>query len=150
MKQTKRSLLMSALSLLLCFSMLLGTSWAWFTDSVSSGSNVIKSGNLDLDVQYTLDGKTWNDLDGAKDLFQKGLWEPGHTEVVALKITNKGSLALKYEASMNIIKETIGKNKDGGSIVLSEILTVSTLTFAEAGVDPLCGFNIEDGLTTKH
>ena len=144
MKQTKRSLLMSALSLLLCFSMLLGTSWAWFTDSVSSGSNVIKSGNLDLDVQYTLDGKTWNDLDGADDLFQKGLWEPGHTEVVALKITNKGSLALKYSASMNIIKETIGKNKDGGNIVLSEILTVSTLTFAEAGVDPLFGFNIAE------
>ena len=144
MKNTKKSLLLSVVSMLLCFSMLLGTSWAWFTDSVSSGSNVIKSGNLDLDVQYTLDGKTWNDLDGAKDLFQKGLWEPGHTEVVALKITNKGSLALKYEASMNIIKETIGKNKDGGNIVLSEILTVSTLTFAEAGVDPLFGFNIAE------
>ncbi len=128
MKQTKRSLLMSALSLLLCFSMLIGTTWAWFTDSVSSESNVIKSGNLDLDVQYTLDGKTWNDLDGAEDLFQKGLWEPGHTEVVALKITNKGSLALKYAASMNIMKETVGKNKDGGDIVLSDILTVSTLT----------------------
>lgn len=144
MKNTKKSLLLSVVSMLLCFSMLLGTSWAWFTDSVSSGSNVIKSGNLDLDVQYTLDGKTWNDLDGADDLFQKGLWEPGHTEVVALKITNKGSLALKYEASMNIIKESIGKNKDGGSIVLSEILTVSTLTFAEAGVDPLFGFNIAE------
>ena len=144
MKNTKKSLLLSVVSMLLCFSMLLGTSWAWFTDSVSSGSNVIKSGKLDLDVQYTLDGKTWNDLDGADDLFQKGLWEPGHTEVVALKITNKGSLALKYEASMNIIKETIGKNKDGGNIVLSEILTVSTLTFAEAGVDPLFGFNIAE------
>lgn len=144
MKNTKKSLLLSVLSMLLCFSMLIGTTWAWFTDSVSSGSNVIKSGNLDLDVQYTLDGKTWNDLDGADDLFQKGLWEPGHTEVVALKITNKGSLALKYEASMNIIKETIGKNKDGGNIVLSEILTVSTLTFAEAGVDPLFGFNIAE------
>ena len=118
---------MSAVSLLLCFSMLLGTSWAWFTDSVTSGSNVIQSGNLDLDVQYTLDGETWNDLDGADDLFQKGLWEPGHTEVVALKITNKGSLSLKYAASMNIIKENVGKNKDGGDIVLSEILQVSTL-----------------------
>ena len=144
MRNTKKSLLLSVVSMLLCFSMLLGTSWAWFTDSVSSGSNVIKSGNLDLDVQYTLDGKTWNDLDGADDLFQKGLWEPGHTEVVALNITNKGSLALKYEASMNIIKETIGKNKDAGNIVLSEILTVSTLTFAEAGVDSLLGFNIAE------
>ncbi len=107
--------------------MLLGTTFAWFTDSVSSGSNVITSGNLDIEVQYTLDGKTWNDLDGAEDLFSIGLWEPGHTEVVALKITNKGSLALKYSANMNIINETVGKNKDGGDIVLSDILTVSTL-----------------------
>ena len=127
MKYTKKSLLLSVISLLLCFSMLIGTTWAWFTDSVTSGSNVITAGNLDIDVQYTLDGKTWADLDGANDLFQKGLWEPGHTEVVALKITNKGSLALKYAASMNIINETIGKNKDGGDIVLSDILQVSTL-----------------------
>ena len=144
MNKTKKSLFMSAISLLLCISMLIGSTFAWFTDSVSSGSNVIVSGNLDLDVQYTLDGKTWKDLDGANDLFQKGLWEPGHTEVVALKITNNGSLAMKYAASMNIVKETIGKNKAGGNIVLSEILTVSTLTFAEAGVDPVFGLNIAE------
>ena len=127
-KSTKRALLLSALSLLLCVSMFIGSTYAWFTDSVTSGSNVIQSGNLDIDVQYTLDGETWKDLAGATDLFQKGLWEPGHTEVVALKIENKGSLALKYVASMNIFNEVVGKNKDGGDIVLSDILTVSTLT----------------------
>ncbi len=124
---TKSALLMSALSLMLCFTMLLGTTFAWFTDSAASGSNVIKSGNLDIEVQYTLDGKEWKELDGADDLFQKGLWEPGHTEVVALRITNKGSLALKYAANMNIVSETAGKTKDGADIVLSDILTVSTL-----------------------
>lgn len=126
-RSTKRALLLSALSLLMCVSMLVGSTFAWFTDSVVSGSNVIKSGNLDIDVQYTLDGENWKGLNGANDLFQKGLWEPGHTEVVALKIENKGSLALKYVANMNIINEVIGKNKDGGDIVLSEILTVGTL-----------------------
>ena len=94
-KHTKKALLSSALALILCFSMLVGTTFAWFTDNAVSGSNVIKSGNLDIAVQYTLDGKTWKDLDGATDLFQKGLWEPGHTEVVALRIKNNGSLALK-------------------------------------------------------
>ena len=126
-KRTKRALLSSVVALLLCFSMLIGTTYAWFTDSVTSASNVIKTGNLDIEVEYTLDGETWNDLDGAGDLFQKGLWEPGHTEVVALKIENKGSLALKYVANMNIYNEIVGKNKDGGDIVLSEILTVGTL-----------------------
>ena len=126
-KSTKRALLLSALSLLMCVSMLIGSTYAWFTDSVASGSNVIQFGNLDLEVQYTLDGKNWADLDGATDLFQKGLWEPGHTEVVALKIENKGSLALKYVASMNIFNEVVGTNKDGGDIVLSDILTVSSM-----------------------
>jgi len=127
-KSNKHALLMSALSLLMCVSMLIGSTFAWFTDSVVSGSNVIQSGNLDLVVEYTLDGKTWNDLDGADDLFRKGLWEPGHTEVVALKIANKGSLALKYAASMNIVNEVTGKTKDNKDITLSDILTVSTLT----------------------
>ncbi|MBR2474426.1 MAG: SipW-dependent-type signal peptide-containing protein [Clostridia bacterium] len=129
-KSTKRALLASVMALFLCFTMLLGTTFAWFTDSAASGSNVITAGNLDLEVEYTLDGKNWNDLDGADDLFQKGLWEPGHTEVVALKITNAGTLALKYTANMNILNEKIGTNKDGNDIVLSEILTVGTLVQA--------------------
>lgn len=126
-KSAKRALLASVMALLLCFTMLLGTTFAWFTDSAVSGSNVITAGNLDIEVQYTLDGENWNTLDGATNLFQKGLWEPGHTEVVALKIENKGSLALKYTANMNIIDETVGKTADGKDIVLSDILTVSTL-----------------------
>ena len=129
-KSTKHALLASAMALFLCFTMLLGTTFAWFTDSVASGSNVITAGNLDLEVEYTLDGTNWDKLDGATDLFQKDLWEPGHTEVVALRITNNGSLALKYTANMNILNEKIGTNKDGNDIVLSEILTVGTLVQA--------------------
>ena len=127
-KSTKSALLLSAVSMIVCVMMFIGSTFAWFTDNVTSGSNVIKSGNLDLVVEYTLDGKNCKDLQGAKDLFQKGLWEPGHTEVVALRIKNNGSLALKYAANMKIISETIGKTKDGKDMVLSDILTVSTVT----------------------
>ena len=123
---TKKALISSLLSVVLCVSMLLGTTYAWFTDSVTSGSNLIQSGNLDIEVQYTLDGETWNDLDGATDLFTKGLWEPGHTEVVALRITNNGSLALKYSAMLNAT-ETVGKTQDGKDILLSDILTITTV-----------------------
>ena len=126
-KSTRHALLMSAVALLLCFAMLLGTTFAWFTDSAASASNVITSGNLDILVEYTLDGATWNNLDGATDLFQKGPWEPGHTEIVALRLTNKGSLALTYAANMNIFNETVGETADGGKITLSDILTVETI-----------------------
>ena len=137
-------LLALALVLLISVGTLAGSTIAWFTDSVTSASNVIKSGNLDVEVEYTLDGEKWENLDGANDLFQKGLWEPGHTEVVVLKVTNKGSLALKYSANMNIIEEISGKTKEGNDIVLSDILTVSALTFAESGVDPVFGINIAE------
>ena len=51
-KNTKRSLLMSALALVLCVSMLVGSTFAWFTDSVTSANNIIKSGNLDVELYY--------------------------------------------------------------------------------------------------
>lgn len=137
---TKRALLTSVMALLLCFTMLLGTTFAWFTESVSSGSNVIQSGNLDIEVEYTLGNKDengvllWNKLNGANDLFD-GLWEPGHTEIVAFRIVNQGTLALKYAAYMNIENEKPGENRKGGSILLSDILTVSTITMEDADPD---------------
>ena len=138
----KRALISSILALALCCSTLLGTTYAWFTDGTASGENTVVAGNFDLDVQYTLDGDSWNALDGAEDLFQIGLWEPGHTEVVVLKIENKGSLAMKYKADMSILDEVAGLSKNGDVIKLSEILTVSTLTIEAAGVDPVFGFDI--------
>ena len=150
-KTTKRALLGSSISLLLCFAMLLGTTFAWFTDSATSANNVIKAGNLDIDVQYTLDGESWAALDGANDLFQKGLWEPGHTEVVALKITNKGSLALKYTANMNIVDEKVGKTKDGKDIVLSGILTVDSMIMDTGAIgDALLKVAFQDENTLQY
>ncbi|MBR2474425.1 MAG: hypothetical protein IKB51_05290 [Clostridia bacterium] len=144
-KSTKSALISSVIALFLCFTMLLGTTFAWFTDSVASGSNVIQAGNLDIEVEYTLDGVTWKNLDGANDIFQKGLWEPGHTEIVALKLTNNGSLELNYTARMNIINEIVGKNKADEDIVLSEILKVNTITMDAGAIgDALLGYYLSD------
>jgi len=145
-KTTKRALLSSIISIVLCFAMLLGTTFAWFTDNAATGSNVITSGNLDVEVEYTLDGINWDKLDGADDLFNKSLWEPGHTEVVALRVTNNGSLALKYTASMNITNEVIGKTKDNTPITLSEVLTVES-AMSEAEADVKKAFDSENGIT---
>lgn len=127
-KSTKRALMTSALATLLCVAMLIGTTFAWFTDSASTGVNKIQSGNLDMEVEYTLDGETWNTLDNATDIFQKGLWEPGHTEVVGLKIHNAGDLSFKYTIGMNIKSETKGVNKAGEEFKLSDYLQVKSQT----------------------
>lgn len=107
-KSTKKALLSSVLSLVLCLTMLIGTTFAWFTDSVTSTGNIIKSGTLDVTMEW-LDGKTnpttaadneWKDASTGA-IFNSTLWEPGYTEVRHIKIANEGTLALKYK--LNII-----------------------------------------------
>ena len=126
-KSTKRALLSSVLALFLCFSMLLGTTFAWFTDSVTSANNVIQSGNLDIELEYATfndDGtfKTWVDVKDAADILTNTLWEPGVTEVAYLRVANAGSLALKYQLGINIESETAGTNAEGNSFKLSNYI----------------------------
>ena len=137
-RATKRALLTSVMALVMCVVMLVGTTFAWFTDTASTGVNKIQAGNLDIEVKYTLDGDNWNDLDEATDIFQKGLWEPGHTEVVALKFKNNGNLALKYSINMNIVDETVGINKSEQEYKLSDYLKVKTLSQEASQIGDTC------------
>lgn len=101
---TKRSLIMSLLSMVLCMSMLIGTTFAWFTDTVTSSGNIIKSGTLDVSMEWADgteaipedDSSDWKDASTGA-IFDYELWEPGYTEVRHIKIANEGTLALKYQ-----------------------------------------------------
>ena len=81
--------------------MLIGTTFAWFTDSVTSGGNIIKSGNLDVEM-YWAEGDedpasaTWTDASEGP-IFTYDLWEPGYVEARHIKIANEGDLAFKYK-----------------------------------------------------
>ena len=130
-RSTKRALLTSALAIVACVAMLVGSTFAWFTDTASTAVNQIRTGNLDIDVEYTLDGEKWAPLDEATDLFGDGLFEPGYTRVVAFRISNKGDLALKYNVSMNLVSETKGVNKAGKEFALSDYLKVKTSPIQE-------------------
>ena len=104
-KNTKKALLFSAISLLVCFSMLMGTTFAWFTDSVTSSGNIIKTGTLDVEMYWAMGtedptGVSWADAsEGA--IFDYDNWEPGYVAVRHIKIANVGSLDLKYQ--LNIV-----------------------------------------------
>ncbi len=106
-KSTKRALLLSALALLMCVTMLIGSTFAWFTDSVTSGGNIIKSGTLDVTMEWADgtkavpadDSTDWTDASTGA-IFDYDLWEPGYTEVRHIKIANEGTLALKYQLSI--------------------------------------------------
>ena len=107
MKNTKKSILTSAIILCLCFSMLIGTTYAWFTDSASSGSNIIQSGNLDVKMHWSEDLEDWNEVDGSA-IFTYDNWEPGYTEVKYIKVENAGSLAFKWQLNIEAEGE-VGK-----------------------------------------
>ena len=97
-RSTKRALLLSALSMLLCVSMLVGTTFAWFTDSVTSAGNKIQAGTLKVDLEL-LENGAWVSLKESKaPIFNYDKWEPGYTAVEVLKIENEGTLALKWLA----------------------------------------------------
>jgi predicted ribosomally synthesized peptide with SipW-like signal peptide len=120
----KRSFIMSLTSLILCVAMLLGTTFAWFSETVSSGINTIKSGNLDVELEYyNAEAKKWMTVNGAEDIFNPDAkWEPGYTEVVYLKLSNLGSLAIKYYLGINIVDEVEGTNVAGQTFKLSNFI----------------------------
>ena len=125
-RSTKKALVASLLSMLLSVSMLVGSTYAWFTDSVTSGKNIIKAGNLDISAtfqkvdmtsgteQYTISGfdrvadgivkfstdKT--DIDEDNAIIDEELWEPGAVGAKLLTVQNDGSLAAKIRLSFTV------------------------------------------------
>ena len=127
-KTTKRALISSALAILMCVAMLIGTTFAWFTDTASTGVNKIQAGNLDVKLMYSTDMQTWKEATDQTKLFDdNALWEPGYTQVVYLKIVNAGNLALKYEAgfSKNYTSNR-GKNVNGDWYRVDNYLKIGT------------------------
>ena len=131
-KATKRALLTSVMALVMCVVMLVGTTFAWFTDTASTGVNKIQAGNLKVDIvdehNESLVGKTlsFKDVNGKTDI----LWEPGATFFTqGFKIANEGNLALKYKV---VVSGTTG---DTGLLKVMEFDVVSAMTKTGSEVD---------------
>ena len=104
--KTKKALRGSLFALFACIVLLIGTTFAWFTDTASTGVNKIQAGNLKVDIvkaddeTTSLKGRNMSfvNKDGSADI----LWEPGVTfKTPAFKIKNAGNLALKYKLTLN-------------------------------------------------
>jgi len=118
-KSTKRALLGSVMAMVLCLAMLVGATFAWFTDTASTGVNKIQAGNLDVQLV----DENGNSLEGKTLEFKKAanaaegeavLWEPGCTyELPAVYVKNNGNLALKYKVAITGIN---------GSAKLNEVI----------------------------
>ena len=150
---TKRALVLSLLSMLLCVSMLIGSTYAWFTDTATTAVNKIQAGTLDVALEMSTDnGATWTKAEGktlnfmTADNREEILWEPGCTYALPLlRVVNKGNLSLKYEivitgidgdAELNkAIEWTIPAEKTGNLAAgaTSDAIAISGHMKADAG-----------------
>ena len=141
-KTTKRALLTSALAILACVAMLMGATFAWFTDAASTGVNRIVSGNLDVELWYKNKdtGEEFAQANKETPIFNnEALWEPGYVEYAVLDVRNVGSLALKYKLGINIAAETGSTNMAGTEFKLSDYIRFAVLSGdqSELGRDAL-------------
>lgn len=136
-KSTKRALFTSVLALLMCVTMLVGATFAWFTDTASTGVNKTQAGNLKMEVSYknTSDGEFTVLKENTNVFMENALWEPGHVEYAVLNVKNIGTLALKYKLGINIASETGSTNVLGNEFKLSDYIRFAVLDGDQSSLD---------------
>ena len=119
-KSTKRALLGSVMAMVLCLAMLVGATFAWFTDTASTGVNKIQAGKLDVALEMkdaagqwvSAEGKTLDFVKAAGAENEAILWEPGCTYTLPeLRVVNNGNLALKYKVPITGINGSAKLNE---------------------------------------
>ena len=135
-RATKRALLTSVTALAMCVVMLVGTTFAWFTDTASTGVNKIQAGNLKMEVTYknaetlnnSLTDTMFEPVTKETPVFNNNaFWEPGHVEFAVLNVKNIGTLALKYKLGINIASETGSTNVYGNKFELSNYIKFAVI-----------------------
>ena len=124
-KATKRALLTSVMALVMCVVMLVGTTFAWFTDTATANVNTIKAGKLNVELLdkdgNSVEGQTLSFVKATGGAGQEILWEPGATyQLPELQIKNAGNLALKYKINVSGAKVAAGAPAD--SLKLLDVL----------------------------
>ena len=147
-RATKRALLTSVMALVMCVVMLVGTTFAWFTDTASTCVNKIQAGNLNIELQMKDNGGNWVDAENQTLQFKVNgviptadtqiLWEPGcRYELPELRIVNKGNLALKYKITVNGVT--------GDAKLLEAIDFTAKMGTTEIALDNLKGAILPNG-----
>ena len=135
-QSTKHALWASVTAIALCMVMLVGTTFAWFTDTASTAVNKIQTGNLDVELEYSKDCSDWKKATDTTKVFEdNALWEPGHTDIVYLRVKNAGTLALKYTLGLYNLYEGRGKNVAGKYYYLSSYVKLGVVEATEKFAD---------------
>ena len=151
-KATKRALLTSITALAMCVVMLVGTTFAWFTDTATANVNKIQAGNLNVALEM-LDGTNWVTAEGQTLNFVKAaggesqaiLWEPGaEYKLPKLRVRNDGNLALKYEVAITGAVDAT-PNNGVNDLELLDVITFSASVGGGTATSGVYGTTIADG-----
>ena len=155
LKSKKSALLLSFTSLLLCFAMLAGSTFAWFTDTATPGVNKIVSGKLDVDIigansEDHVEKLNFTKAAGAES--EDLLWEPGCRYLTeGFRIANNGNLALKWKAEINkdniVNGKVVDTAKDGVSLL--DVIDFYVVTKAADGTETAVAIENFVGNLTK-
>lgn len=153
MNHTRNALFTSVLALLLCVSMLVGTTFAWFTDSVTSATNTITAGNLDIQLFHDDKATTADEEVGTGTVLfdDVALWEPGAMVYEKLTVKNNGSLALKYSLAINIKEVSVVNGKSLADVLKIAVMDVEPTreNIKTAATQDLATFQLNGELLTN-
>lgn len=126
----KRIALILSLVLLVVWAVLgTGTSLAWFSDTSPEINNIFHVADFDLEVSHQLADGKWQEIDGQTKLFkQNALYEPGYTEIVYLKIENKGDIDFEFHTAINVNDCSVATNVFGQQFLLQDYLKFGIAT----------------------
>lgn len=126
MSKLSKALLINVMVIAVCVALFAGTTFAWFTDEVTSTGNTIVAGNLEISATYAdvaQEGTSYavtdenlkaligtdslvfgaaTELTGSNAIISESSWEPGSSNAKLLTVTNAGDINLKIKLYFDI------------------------------------------------
>ena len=141
----RKSTLLSVLFIACIFAtIVIGSTYAYFIDDVQSAGNVIKAGNLNIEVEWAITpdaaDKEWAKLDpkATTAIFGADVhWEPNHTQVRYIRISNTGELAFQYRLDIVPMLTTENPGYQLGNVIEAYVEEVGTGYIAPTGYQDL-------------
>ena len=110
--RNRRSLLL-VLLIVLCATIIVGSTTAYFTDQVPTDTKVLTSGDLEVSFAWANDlNNTWQEAE-AGPVYNQTHWEPNFTAVRYFQVKNTGDMAFQYE--LNVLPTLVPE--DGANLM---------------------------------
>lgn len=106
-----------------------GTSLAWFTDTDEEVKNIFHFAEFEVEAEYRDENGNWKTIEGDSKIFDdQALYEPGYTQVIYLRVTNKGNVPFDFKTAVSVTDYTVATNVFGQQFHLQDYLEFGLAT----------------------